>query len=178
MFGKKEGKLKSSEIVFQKHEVDFINFKTYCSNYVTNGDWAIPLGVYFCDEDFDETYQGVSEDEFMRVYDDRLINVFRRQDSDLVMKNIRMLGDRNPKNKGLYGKILKILDTAEKALDKFPEKKVAYVCNKLRDYYDKKMKDPTTGQQIETHIWIPVWNATSETATVVSILGRINLVIT
>lgn len=180
MFGKKDGtSLHGSEIVFQKNEVDFGNFKEYCANYVTNGDWAIPLGLYyFCNEECDEPDHDDTAVDFMRTYDDRLINILRRQDSELVIKNPRMLGYKDPKKKGLYGKILKLLDKAERTINKMPERKVGSICNKIRGYYDKKMQDPTTGQQIETHIWIPVWDVTAKKALVVSILGRINLVIT
>ena len=182
MFGKKEGTgLHGGEIVFQKHEVDFDNFKIYCANYVTNGDRAIPLGSYATDEEMDDiinTQMDKNSKEYIHYYDERLISIFRRQDSDLVLKNPRLLGGRDPDKRGLYGKILSILNKGERAINKLPEKKVIVICNKLREYYDSKMKDPTTGQQIETHIWIPVWDVTAEKALVVSILGRINLVIT
>lgn len=178
MFGKKETKLTGYEAVFQRDEIDFIDFKTYCSNFTTNGDWVIPLGSFFSlGYEYEE---GFNEDtkEFMETYDDDLIMVFRHQDEKLVRKNVKMLGDKDPSNKGLYGSILKFLDGLEKTIERFPEKKVASVCDKLRELYDKKMSDLTTGQQTEIHIWIPVWRTTCEKALIVSVIGRINLIIT
>ena len=90
-----------------------------------------------------------------------------------------MLGNKEaPSEKGLYGSIVKFLDGLEKTIKRFPEKKVSGVCDKLRELYDKKMSDPVTGQQTEIHIWIPVWRTTCEKAMIVSIIGRINLIIT
>lgn len=182
MFGKKDATgLHGSEIVFQKNEVDFGNFKSYCANYVTNGDWVIPLGSFFSLDDeyeHDLYIEGDDTKEFMSAYDDRLITVFRRQDENLVQKNIRMLGSRDPSKRGLNEKILKILYQSEKFINKIPDKKLISICDKIRNVYDKSMKDPTTGQQIETHIWIPVWRIVCDKALVVSILGRINIIFT
>ena len=96
MFGKKETKLTGCEAVFQRDEIDFIDFKTYCSNFTRNCDWVIPLGSFFSlGYEYEE---GFNEDtkEFMETYDDDLIMVFRHQDEKLVRKNVKMLGDKEP----------------------------------------------------------------------------------
>ena len=107
--------------------------------------------------------------------------VWGKADMSLVkfQYTVKMLGNKkDPSEKGLYGSIVKFLDGLEKTIKRFPEKKVLNVCDKLRELYDKKMSDPTTGQQTEIHIWIPVWRTTCEKAMIVSIIGRINLIIT
>ena len=170
----------NSEIVFQRTDVEFYDFRTYCCNFVTNGDWVIPLGSKKATE---RKYEegGFEEDtkDFMKSFDDGLINIYRRQDDKLVMKNIKMLGDRNePRKKGVYDNILKFINTADHMISKLPRKSVEVACDYIRNFYDKYMKDPTTGQQIETHIWIPIWRTTCKDALLISLLGRINLIIT
>lgn len=182
MFGKnKERKLTGCEAVFVRDEIDFIDFKTYCNSFTTNGDWVIPLGSFFAvGAEYEEGFVNGEDDKtFMETYDDDLIMVYRHQDEKLIRKNVKMLGNKkDPSEKGLYGSIVKFLDGLEKTIKRFPEKKVLNVCDKLRELYDKKMSDPVTGQQTEIHIWIPVWRITCEKAMIVSIIGRINLIIT
>ena len=181
MFRKnKERKLTGCEAVFVRDEVDFIDFKTYCSNFTANCDWVIPLGSFFAiGAEYEEGFvNGEDNKEFMETYDDDLIMIYRHQDEKLIRKNVKMLGSKNPSEKGLYGSVIKFLDSLEKTIRRFPEKKVTNVCDKLRELYDKKMSDPVTGQQSEIHIWIPIWRTTCEKAMIVSIIGRINLIIT
>ena len=181
MFSKnKERMLTGYEAVFVRDEVDFIDFKTYCSNFTTNGDWVIPLGSYFAiGAEYEEGFVNGEDDKtFMESYDDDLIMVYRHQDEKLIRKNVKMLGSKNPIEKGLHGSVIKFLDGLEQTIKHFPEKKVASVCDKLRGLYDKKMSDPVTGQQSEIHIWIPVWRTACPKAMIVSIIGRINLIIT
>ena len=122
---------------------------------------------------------GEDDKTFMETYDDDLIMVYRHQDEKLIRKNVKMLGNKEaPSEKGLHGSIVKFLDRLAKTIKRFPEKKVSGVCDKLRELYDKNMSDPVTGQQTEIHIWIPVWRTTCPKAMIVSILGRINLIIT
>lgn len=181
MFGKnKERTLTGCDAVFVRDEVDFIDFKTYCSNFTTNGDWVIPLGSFFAiGAEYEEGFVNGEDDKaFMESYDDDLVMIYHHQDEKLIRKNVKMLGSKNPSEKGLYGSIIKFLDGLEKTIKRFHEKKISSVCDKLRELYDNKMSDPTTGQQTEIHIWIPVWRTTCEKAMIVSIIGRINLIIT
>ena len=89
MFGKnKERKLTGCEAVFVRDEVDFIDFKTYCSNFTTNGDWVIPLGSFFAiGAEYEEGFVNGEDDKtFMETYDDDLIMVYRHQDEKLIRK--------------------------------------------------------------------------------------------
>ena len=169
-----------SDIVFQRSEIDFYDFRTYCCNFTTNGDWIIPLSSEEATKrKYEDGFHGENSKNLMETFDSGLLSVYRHQDDKLVRKNIRMLGDRSdPDKKGLYYSVLMAIDKADRIIAKLPKKGLVTVCDFIRKLYDDNMKDPVTGQQIETHIWIPVWKATSEKAILISLLGRVNLVIT
>ena len=167
---------KAENPVFLKNEIDFVDFRTYCCNAVANGDWVISLSN---GDDFSikEKEQEKDDAEFANTYDDELVKLYRRQDESIVVKNIKIISGGRPSNKGLYGKIDKILDRLDESVKKVPGKKLEKVCDVLRKHYDANIKD-SLGQSVETHIWVPLWRTHSEKALLVTILGRINIVIT
>lgn len=180
MFEKERVSLKGSDIVFQRYEIDFYDFHTYCCNFTTNGDWVIALGSEQATKGrYEEKFDNDDSEKFMEEFDGGLLKVYRHQDDSLVRKNVKMLGDRkNPKKKGLYYNILMAIEKADRILSKIPNGTLTFACDFIRKVYDDRMKDPITGQQIETHIWIPIWRTTGEKGFLISILGRINLIIT
>lgn len=166
------GATANGSLIYQKSEIDFMDFYTYCKNYTTSGDWIIPLGTTSKYQPSDDNTK-----EYMHTYDTKLLNVIQRSDNNLVIKNVKMVGeDRDPRNKGLQKSILTMLEMVDKTMRKLPVGAVTFVCDKLRNVYDSVMSGPN-GQQNEIHIWLPVWNVNAEKALLISILGRINFVI-
>ena len=184
MFGKKVEKVKTfhadSGMIFERTEIDFCDFRTYCTNFTGNGDWVVPISGDFAPEaEYTPGYKNEDNDEvFMKTYDEDLIKVYRHQDDNLVVKNVKMLGSRNPKNNGLIFNVLKFMEKLDKAIAKLPRKPVENVCRLVKKIYDDAMKDSTTEQVPEIHVWIPLWRTKCEKALLIHILDRINVIIT
>lgn len=186
MFGKKSEKVKNSTkadsgIIFQRTEIEFYDFKTYCCNFTRSGDWIIPLGDDMSIQtkyDPEKDNKEITKEEMYSKEVDGLITIYRHQDDSLVMKNPRMLGTRDLAKKGLIYYVLIGMQRLDEAIAKLPKRAVEKICVKLTEKYDTYMKDRTTGQSIETHIWIPLWRSASEKALLIHILDRINIIIT
>lgn len=185
MFGRKTEKVRNnhnadSGLIFERTEIDFCDFRTYCSNFTENGDWIIPISGDFAPEaEYVPGYKNEDDDEyFMRTYDEDLVSIYRHQDDNLVVKNVKMLGGKNPKNKGLIFNIYKIMGKIDKIVSRLPRKTTENICGIARKAYDGAMKDSTTGQVPEIHIWIPLWRTKCEKALLIHILDRINVIIT
>lgn len=186
MFNKKSEKVKNSMkadsgMIFQRTEIDFYDFRTYCCNYTRSGDWVIPLGDDMSVQTVYDPEKGskeITREEMCTKDVDGLITIYRHQDDNLVMKNPRMLGTRDPEKKGLIYYALIGLQRLDEIIAKLPKRAVEKVCMKLTEKYDSYMKDRTTGQVIETHIWIPLWRSASEKALLIHILDRINIIVT
>lgn len=186
MFGKKSEKVKNSTnadsgMIFQRTEIDFYDFRTYCCNFTRSGDWIVPLGDDMSVQtmyDPEKDKEDITKEEMHSKDVDGLITIYRHQDDSLVMKNPRMLGTRDPAKKGLIYYVLIAMQRLDEFIAKLPKKMVEKICTKLVDKYDTYMKDRTTGQVIETHIWIPLWRSASEKALLIHILDRINIIIT
>lgn len=162
--------------------VEFKDFRTYCINNTKSGDWVFNLGAEpAVTKTFDPSVEHVDSKEFMETYDENLVQVYRHQDSSLVMKNVKMLGDQDPEKKGLYSGIANISLYASSKLESkiIKSKTLETICSKACNAYDSFMMENEDGEIYGIHVWVPVWRTTSDTGVLVSLLdGRVNLIIT
>lgn len=144
----------------------FKDFRTYCANSTDDGDWILNLGssdaimhTYNPDEEFDE-----------KKYDENLIQVYRHQDSSLVTKNTKMLGEEEG---GLRHAATIFCYFMERKIHKH-RKEVEAISKHLCEFFDRRMDS-----RGHIHIWVPVQNTTSKDCLLIKLLdGRINIIIT
>ena len=169
--------------IFRCQEIQFKDFRTYCTNHTKNGDWILNLGGENGVIETHNPEKEIDSKEFMGTYDENLIQVYRHQDESLVSKNVKMIGvDTDPENKGLYSSFMvasahivnKLSDSSL-----FSTEIIKKFCEEIADIYDRFMVKNEEDQVYGIHIWVPVWRTTSEKGFIVSLLdGRINFIIT
>ena len=169
--------------IFRCQEIQFKDFRTYCTNHTKNGDWILNLGGENGVIETHNPEKEIDSKEFMGTYDENLIQVYRHQDESLVSKNVKMIGvDTDPENKGLYSSFMvasahivnKLSDSSL-----FSTEIIKKFCEDIADIYDRFMVKNEEDQVYGIHIWVPVWRTTSEKGFIVSLLdGRINFIIT
>ena len=169
--------------IFRCQEIQFKDFRTYCTNYTKNGDWIINLGGENGVIETHNPEKEIDSKEFMGTYDENLIQVYRHQDESLVSKNVKMIGvDNDPENKGLYSSFMVVsAHIVNKLSDSslFSTEIIKKFCEEIADIYDRFMVKNEEDQVHGIHIWVPVWRTTSEKGFVVGLLnGRINFIIT
>lgn len=169
--------------IFRCQEIQFKDFRTYCTNHTKNGDWILNLGGENGVIETHNPEKEIDSKEFMGTYDENLIQVYRHQDESLVSKNVKMIGvDNNPENKGLYSSFMVVsAHIVNKLSDSslFSTEIIKKFCEEIADIYDRFMVKNEEDQVYGIHIWVPVWRTTSEKGFVVGLLdGRINIIIT
>ena len=169
--------------IFRCQEIQFKDFRTYCTNHTKNGDWILNLGGENGVIDTHNPEKEIDSKEFMGTYDENLIQVYRHQDESLVSKNVKMIGvDTDPENKGLYSSFMVVsAHIVNKLSDSslFSTEIIKKFCEEIADIYDRFMVKNEEDQVYGIHIWVPVWRTTSEKGFVVGLLdGRINIIIT
>ena len=169
--------------IFRCQEIQFKDFRTYCTNHTKNGDWILNLGGENGVIETHNPEKEIDSKEFMGTYDENLIQVYRHQDESLVSKNVKMIGvDNDPENKGLYSSFMVVsAHIVNKLSDSslFSTEIIKKFCEEIADIYDRFMVKNEEDQVYGIHIWVPVWRTTSEKGFIVSLLdGRINFIIT
>lgn len=158
MFGKKEKQY------ITKKEIPFVNFKTYTRDQTNNGDWLIPLGTNM------PSQRNTNLD--MYSYNPDLVNPYRHQDDTIVLKNVKAISNGNVKN--LSRILLNLFIKYEDKINSFPGK----LFKSFIELYDTHMRDEATGYISNIHIWIPLWESNTDSATVYSICDRIFIITT
>lgn len=147
----------------------FKDFRTYCSDLTADGDWIINLGSHGA---IMSTYnpETASDDQ---EYDENLIQVYRHQDSSLVTKNTKMLGEEEG---GLRHAATIFCYFMERKIHKH-RKDVEKLASKISEFFDRRMTDGDSVRHI--HIWVPMQQTTSKDCLLIKLLdGRINIIIT
>lgn len=150
--------------IFRCQEIQFKDFRTYCSDLTADGDWIINLGN---SDGIMSTYdpETASDDQ---EYDENLLQVYRRQDDSLVTKNTKMLGEEEG---GLRRAATIFCYFMERKLHKH-RKEIEVISRHLCEFFDRR----TEGH---IHIWVPVEKTTSKDCLLVKLLdGRINIIVT
>ena len=169
--------------IFRGQEIQFKDFRTYCTNHTKNGDWILNLGGENGVIETHNPEKEIDSKEFMGTYDENLIQVYRHQDESLVSKNVKKIGeDTDPETKGLYSSFMVVsAHIVNKLSDSslFSTEIIKKFCEEIADIYDRFMVKNEEDQVYGIHIWVPVWRTTSEKGFIVSLLdGRINFIIT
>ena len=196
----------SSGIFYQRSVVDFSNINDFIYKYYPENTILIPLcnnidvilGEDYEDKDsiphdieinyelaegMIEESEELSEEEkdrelnelYRTTFDYRLFNPYILRNDNLIPINVKMLG--NKKCRGLIGTFCDILEWIDKQISTIPFGWAKKWAHKLRNIYDKKMIT-TKGKIIKTVIWIPFYSISNSIAICITLIDRIDIIIT
>lgn len=197
----------SSGMFYQRSVSEFTNIDEFVYKYYPENTILIPLcnniDVILSDDNYEDkdyiphdieiTYdlaegmieenENLTEEEkdeelkelYRTTYDYRLFNPYILRDSNLLPINVKMLGDK--KCRGLIGRFLDILEWIDKQISTIPFGWAKKWIVKLRNKYDKKMVT-NKGKVIKTVIWIPLYSISNSAAICVTLIDRIDIIIT
>lgn len=112
---------------------------------------------------------------YRTTFDYRLFNPYILRNDNLIPINIKMLG--NKKCRGLIGRFLDMLEWIDKQVSTIPFGWAKKWIVKLRNKYDKKMVT-NKGKVIRTVVWIPLYSISNSAAICITLIDRIDIIIT
>lgn len=112
---------------------------------------------------------------YRTTYDYRLVNPYIIRNEELLPINVKMLG--NKMIRGLISKICDIMEWLDDQISKVPfnwaEKQVKYFQAK----YDKVLST-NSGNIMRTVVWLPLYSVCNTDAVCITIINRIDIIIT
>lgn len=123
----------------------------------------------------DDIKDQMLKDLFRSVYDYRLINPYLIRDEDLLPVNLKMLGSKDCK--GLIGNICDSIEIIDNKISDLPfgwSERLIDNCKKKYDGYLRTNK----GKVMKTVIWLPLYNIANTDAICITLIDRIDIIIT
>lgn len=192
---------------YQRGLIEFDNIKDFVIKYYPRDTLVIPLTAdisaimgldgwqdndiipsdieldYEVQEAIIEEEDGVPDDIkdqmlkelFRSVYDYRLINPYLVRDDELLPVNLKMLGSKDCK--GLIGKICDNIEIIDNKISDLPfgwSERLINICKKKYDSYLRTNK----GKVMKTVIWLPLYNIANTDAICITLIDRIDIIIT